>query len=171
MVGVGHFFNLIFNRRLAKKYNFTITHISEQSGHNKDRCDGEFPVVKTSLNRYVVQTRDEDYVEVNNSKTLAEFGNRRLSKPDDRAMVSERIFINVTAEKVRNTRDQIPAVKTVTGIKSVFQIIIKIDGEVLFRKYPCFCTDCCNMKWDECRNYALVGKVKKVVEAGQDLTK
>ena len=103
---------------------------------------------------------------------MAEFGNKKLSKPSERAyMVSERIFIDVPAEKVRSRRDQIPAVKTVVGIKKVFQIIIKKDGEVLFRKYPCFCPDCCNMKWDECKHAGLVGKVKKVVEAGQDLTK
>ena len=58
-----------------------------------------------------------------------------------------------------------------TGINSVFQYIVSPKGEVLFRKFPCFCEHCYEMDFFNCSQKHIVGCVRVVVEAGKDIRK
>ena len=60
---------------------------------------------------------------------------------------------------------------TVTGINSCFTYIVTPLGEVLFRKFPCFCPKCFNMEFENCEHKSTVGKVRVVVKAGQNIRK
>jgi hypothetical protein len=48
--------------------------------------------------------------------------------------------------------------------------VIRPEGEVLWRKYPCFCEKCQQLDWVECLNKDLVGEMKVVVGSGEDIT-
>ena len=62
-------------------------------------------------------------------------------------------------------------VKTLNGINKMFCYIVYPSGEVLFRKFPCFCDDCCNMNFKSCKFKALCGLPKVVVKSGQVIRK
>lgn len=61
--------------------------------------------------------------------------------------------------------------KTLTGINSVFSYIVSPEGEVLFRKFPCFCESCYKMDFKNCKHKDLVGTVRVVVSAGENIRK
>ena len=61
--------------------------------------------------------------------------------------------------------------KTVTGINSVFQYIVSPQGQVLFRKFPCFCSACYDMDFVNCSQKHIVGRVRVAVEAGKNIRK
>ena len=70
-------------------------------------------------------------------------------------------------EVFQNRKDEIGNVKTLSGIKSVFEIIIRPNKEVLWRKYPCFCINCQNLDFMTCLCENTVGKLKIVVRSDQ----
>ena len=61
--------------------------------------------------------------------------------------------------------------KTLTGINSAFTYIVSPEGEVMFRKFPCFCENCYNRDVHNCKHADLVGKVRVVVSAGENIRK
>jgi hypothetical protein len=50
------------------------------------------------------------------------------------------------------------------GINSVYQYICKPSGEVMWRKFPCFCPECSFLEWEKCPNKKLVGELKTFIE-------
>ena len=96
------------------------------------------------------------------------FGEKFLTSPGSKSGIKERRFKNLDRETVQDRISEKPQFKTLTGIKSVFQYICKSSGEVSWRKLPCFCTQCSNLRWDECLNKDLVGQLKVVVKPGVD---
>ena len=66
---------------------------------------------------------------------------------------------------------KVKGVRTLTGINSVFTYIVAPNGEVLFRKFPCFCDECYNMNFNDCKYEDLVGKARIVVTAGENIRK
>ena len=61
--------------------------------------------------------------------------------------------------------------KTLTGINSVFTYMVAPNGEVLLRKFPCFCENCYNMDFHNCKHKDLFGKARVVVAAGENIRK
>ena len=61
--------------------------------------------------------------------------------------------------------------KTLTGINSVFCYIVLPSGEVLFRKFPCFCEDCSNMQFKSCKFSSISGVPVVVVKEGENIRK
>ena len=61
--------------------------------------------------------------------------------------------------------------KTLTGINSVFSYMVAANGEVMFRKFPCFCENCYAMDYHSCKYNDLVGKPRVVVAAGENIRK
>ena len=66
---------------------------------------------------------------------------------------------------------KVSGVKTVTGINSIFQYIVSPQGQVMFRKFPCFCQACYGMDFDNCTQKQIVGRVRVAVEAGKNIRK
>ena len=75
-------------------------------------------------------------------------------------------FFDLKEETVKDRIDQKPSFKTLSGIKSMY--ICKEDGQVLWRKLPCFCKNCGNLEWDNCTSVEVVGKCRVVIKAGVD---
>ena len=116
------------------------------------------------LNRH--NPDDPGYVEVADSSSFKEFGEKHLTKPGPKSGIKQRKFMDLKAESVKERIDEKPAFKTLSGIKSVFQYVCKEDGETIWRKLPCFCGFCGNFEWDKCTSVETVGRFKIVVKAG-----
>ena len=113
-------------------------------------------------------TDDEGHIEVVNSETFARFGEQHMARPGCKSGIKERRFYDLKKETVDERVAEKPKFKTLNGIKSVFQYICKSSGEVLWRKLPCFCAYCSDMKWESCPNSNIVGNLKIVVKSGED---
>ena len=118
------------------------------------------------MNRH--NPEESDYIEVLDSATFKLFGEKHLATPGPKAGIEKRVFYDLKEETVKERIDQKPSFKTLSGIKSVFQYICKENGEVLWRKLPCFCKNCANLDWNNCACVEIVGKCKVVIKAGVD---
>ena len=98
-----------------------------------------------------------DYIEVLNSASVQAWA--KVGYWD------EEVF-DLKENIVRDRIDAKPSFKTLSGISSMFQYICRSDGEVLWRKFPCFCEKCSNLEWKDCLNKGVVGKVKVVIKEG-----
>jgi hypothetical protein len=134
------------HKELASIFGISITHISEQSCHNKvkeclfkymyryylfqDTADGEFAVVKTALYRYMLRSdvNSPDYLEVKDSASLQQFGQRFLQTPGSRSQLKIREFIDLKPEEVlsRKAKVEDEDSRTLAGISSKFQYICKV---------------------------------------------
>ena len=134
------------HKELASSFGISITHISEQSCHNKvnsclltyytiiilfqDTADGEFAVVKTALHRYMLRSdvNSPDYLEVKDSASLQQFGQRFLKTPGSRSQLKIREFIDLNPDEVlrRKARVEDDDSRTLAGISSKFQYICKV---------------------------------------------
>ena len=172
-------------RDLAKKYGLAFVHFTEQAHHNKvnnesiktqnicdiqDMVDGEFSRYKDALtiNLERHDADKEDYIEVLNSETFVKFSNKHLTKPGPKSGIKERMFYDLKESKVMERLSEKPGFKTLNGINSVFQYICKPTGEVLWRKLPCFCSNCSNLQWEKCKCKDIVGSLKVVLKAGEE---
>ena len=132
--------------------------------------DGEFSHYKDALtiNLERHDADKEDYVEVLDSKSFVEFGEKKLAKPGPKAGIRLRKFFNLEEEKIKERLAEKPGFRTLNGINSLFQYICKPSGEVLWRKLPCFCNHCNLLQWEMCKNKNIVGAVKIVIKEGAD---
>jgi hypothetical protein len=134
----------------------------------KDKVDGEFSRHKDALT-INLERRDadkEDHIEVVDSKTFVDFGKKFLSKPGPKAGIKERMFYDLDEDEVKARLAEKPGFKTLNGINSVFQYICKPSGEVLWRRLPCFCSSCSDLKWEDCKCKGIVGSLKVVIKPG-----
>ena len=131
-------------RQLAKEYGLPITHITEQSMHNKaiflfilfnlicylqDTADGEFSVVKTAISRYLVRGNKDasDFIEVKDAESVVKFCSRHLSAPKSRLGIRERFFTTIAAQVFLQRKDEaLDKVKTLAGISSRYQYICEV---------------------------------------------
>ena len=134
----------------------------------QDRVDGEFSRYKDCLTFHMEKHNAElpDYIEVLNSETFVKFGEKYLSKPGPKSGIEMRKFFDLKENIVKDRIDAKPSFKTLSGINSMYQYICRSDGEVLWRKLPCFCEKCSNLEWKDCLNKDVVGKVKVVIKEG-----
>ena len=109
---------------------------------------------------------DDGQIDVVSSALFVKFGEKYLSSPGPKSGIKERRFYDLKKETIQDRISVKPNFKTLDGIKSVFQYICKTSGEVLWRKLPCFCVVCSDMRWEDCPNVDIVEKLKVVVKAG-----
>ena len=149
----------------------------------QDTADGEFAVVKTALNNNLLRADSsaDGYCEVKTSKQIVDFGNRHLGTPRAGADLRKRIFCDLPPDTVlrRKELDKEDPLnsKTVSGISNIYEIICQVsktdnyknsglpsqaDGNVLWRRFPCFCPPCQYNQWQDCQNKDIVGKVENV---------
>ena len=96
----------------------------------QDTADGEFAVVKTALYRYMVRSdvNSPDYLEVKDSASLQQFGQRFLKTPGSRSQLKMREFIDLKPDEVlrRKAKVEDEDSRTLAGISSKFQYICKV---------------------------------------------
>ena len=94
----------------------------------QDSADGEFSVLKTALYRYMIRSNIDaaDYLEVKDSASLQQFGDRFLKIPGSRSQLKLRIFMNLLPEEVLARKNEVGESKTLAGISSKFQYICKV---------------------------------------------
>ena len=102
---------------------------------------------------------DSDYIEVKDSKSVCQFGNKQMAVPGPTSGIKKRTFFDLQGEVVKQRRQDTDEGKTFAGISTKFEILCKPTGEVSWRRFPCFCDMCINMRWDECQNFDIVGKL------------
>ena len=91
--------------------------------------DGEFSVVKTALHRYMIQSdvNSTDYLEVKDSETLKEYGEKHLAKPGSKSRLQSRHFVNLLPEEILARKTEVvDGGRTLDGISSKFQYICKV---------------------------------------------
>lgn len=132
--------------------------------------DGEFSRHKDALTIHLQRhnAEDADHIDVVNSETFVMFGEKYLSNPGPKSGIERRKFWDLKEELVNDRKSEKPAFKTLNGIKSQFQYICKTNGEVVWRRLPCFCDKCYNLEWDQCSNMDVVGKLKVVIKEGAE---
>ena len=113
----------------------------------------------------------EDYIQVKDSASYVLFGEKYLEKPGDRSGIERRTFYDLDDENIKLRSQEVTGVKTLAGINSAFQYIVFPSGKVMFRKFPCFCPSCYKMDFANCSQKDIVGKVRTVVEAGENIRK
>jgi hypothetical protein len=79
-----------------------------------------------------------DYLEVKDSSSLKEYGERFLSSPGPKAQLKSRQFVDLLPQEVLARKDDIDDTRTLEGISSKFQYICKVkksllDNLILFR--------------------------------------
>ena len=109
------------------------------------------------------------HIDVHNSETFQRFGEQQLSKPGPRAKLSSRKFFDMKPNEVKERKKSVGQVRTLTGIKSKYQYICRPNGEVMWRRYPCSCPSCLDLRWEECEVPELVGELETVVTSGSTL--
>ena len=62
-------------------------------------------------------------------------------------------------------------VKTLHGISRLFCYMVRPDGEVLFRKFPCFCPACSALDFKSCLHTHLSGVPWTVVKSEENIRK
>ena len=99
---------------------------------DKDTADGDFSRVKTRLAMHFKRHLEDQvgYVDVKNSKTLAEFGNSQMAKPGPKAKLHSRTFIDMKAEEVLERKEEVGDVRKLAGIKARYEYICLPDGQV-----------------------------------------
>jgi hypothetical protein len=157
------------HRQIAIKYQVNIIHFTEQACHNKDEADGEFARIKDKINQHRIRRT----VELKDSKDVVEFGNQYLAKPGPRAKIEARKFYELSREQVKERKETVGKVRTLTHssskISTQYQIIISKNGEVRWRKLPCFCQQCLDFKFESCIFKNITGPLQLIVKAGQNL--
>ena len=78
-------------------------------------------------------------------------------------------FFDMKPEEVLRRKDEVGPVRTLAGIKGKYEYICQPDGEVMWRKYPCCCHACLDLRWKECSVPELVEELETVVEQGRTL--
>ena len=109
---------------------------------------------------------DPRYIEVKDSKSVCQFGNQHMAIPGPTSGIRRKTFFDLQGEVVKQRRLDATEVKTFAGISTKFEILCKPNGEVSWRRFPCFCDMCVHMRWDECQNVKLVGKLEIIRAAG-----
>ena len=67
-----------------------------------------------------------DYLEVKDSSSLKEFGDRFLSTPGSKAQLKTRLFVNLLPDEVLARKEDIDDTRTLYGISTKFQYICKV---------------------------------------------
>ena len=62
-------------------------------------------------------------------------------------------------------------ITTLLGINRIFCYIVTPNGEVQFRKFPCFCDNCAKLNMKDCEFTELAGVPEIVVRPGQNIRK
>ena len=103
----------------------------------QDWVDGEFSVAKTALHRYMIRSdvNSPDYLEVKDSSTLKQFGEKYLSTPGCKAQLRSRLFVDLLPEEVLARKGEISDTRTIDGISTKFQYICKVNILILLLKY------------------------------------
>ena len=94
-----------------------------------------------------------------------------MSKPASKSMLTTRQFIDMKPADVLERKEQVGDVATLSGIKSKYEYITMPDGSVKWRRLPCCCTACLELRWEQCLMAHLVGELETVVEPGASLYK
>ena len=133
---------------LAVEHGLSITHMTEQSMHNKvmhsfdllvwfhillkDTADGEFSRVKTRLAMHLKRHPEDQigYVGVKDSESFAQFGSQQMSMPGSRSKLEKREFINMKPEEVVERKEEVGKVGTLSGIMSKYEYICEPSGKV-----------------------------------------
>ena len=148
-------------------------------------ADGEFSRVKDKYFIHLnLHLQDHSYLEIKNSETFTIYGNTTMSKPGPKSSIEERKFLVLEDDKIkaRSTEVnflsyehnsiyncQVNRVKTLSGISRMFCYIVLPDGEVMFRKFPCFCVICSAKRFKFCQYTSLSGVPVVVVKKGQNI--
>ena len=109
------------------------------------------------------------YISVTDSQSFQQFGQQQLAKPGPRSKLESRHFLDMKPEEVLERKREVGQVGTLAGISSKYQYVCKPDGEVLWRRYPCCCPACLNLRWQDCMVPELVGELETVVPQGMTL--
>ena len=67
-----------------------------------------------------------DYLEVKDSSSLKEFGERFLSTPGSKALLKTRLFVNLLPDEVLARKEDVDDTRTLDGISTKFQYICKV---------------------------------------------
>ena len=118
------------------------------------------------------------YLEVKDSATLQEYGKRNLSTPGSKSKLNTREFIDLLPVEVLARKEARPDSKTIAGISTKFEYvckviniislncvnfdIIKVDGTLWWRRFPCFCFACAKQDWKHCSEQNIVGELVSV---------
>ena len=131
-------------RELVEEFGIPITHITEQSMHNKviftlmfrrifffikDTADGEFSVVKTAIARYLKRSdsTDPDFVEIKDSASVVKFCKKHLSNPGKKAGLDGRLFYDIRPEIfLQRNAEAIVNVTTLPGISKKYQYVCEV---------------------------------------------
>ena len=95
----------------------------------QDTADGEFSVVKTAIARYLARCNSSspDYIEVKDSRSVALFGMKYLSKPSSKNGIQERVFIDIKPETFLLRKEQASdKIGTLAGISRKFQYVCEV---------------------------------------------
>ena len=132
-------------KELVEEFGIPITHITEQSMHNKvkfitfilecyyhykkDTADGEFSVVKTAIARYLKRSNSSspDYIEIKDSASVADFCVKHLSRPGSKTSINERQFHDIRPDVFLARRlEAAEKIKTMAGISTKFQYVCEV---------------------------------------------
>ena len=96
----------------------------------QDTADGEFSVVKTALHRYMIRSdvNSPSYIEVKDSATLQQFGQRHLSSPGSRSNLDSRDFIDLLPDEILARKESMSQAKTIAGISTKFEYVCKVKN-------------------------------------------
>ena len=85
-------------------------------------------MVKTALRRYMVRSdiNSADYIEVKDSLSLKQFGDRYLSVPGSHSQLDGRVFIDLLPQDILARKAEVDDSTTYAGIRSKFQYICKV---------------------------------------------
>ena len=75
-----------------------------------------------------------DYIEVKDSDTFMRFGQQQMSQPGPRALLNNRVFINLLPEEILQRKQEVSEVRKLSGIKSKYEYICLPDGKVSLGK-------------------------------------
>jgi hypothetical protein len=138
---------VLATKELVAEFGIPITHITEQSMHNKvhlyllnflvlkiiikDTADGEFSVVKTAIARYLKKSNSAaaDFVEIKDSASVVAFGTKHLSKPSPKSGIQERVFHDIRPEIfLQRKSSALDKVKTLAGISTRYQYVCEVSN-------------------------------------------
>ena len=94
------------------------------------------------------------YVGIVDSPSFVKFGNQQMAKPCKKAKLVSREFIDLKPEEVKERKRRIGT---------------KVRTLSVWRRYPCCCTACMEMKWNDCSSKDVVGEMEVVVKPTQKL--
>ena len=107
-----------------------------------------------------------------------------MRTPGPTAKLEGRKFYHLTDEDIHNNASevsiififqscvsflQVKGIRTVTGINRVFCYIVSQTGQVIFKKFPCFCENCSSLNYKDCKFTRLSGNPEVVVREGENI--